>query len=103
VTVEFELANTGSRAGAEVAQIYVQEASPSLLRPLKELKGFKKVFLQPVKNKTSPSSSTGTLCPLRPGQKSLGGRQGAYQILVGSSSRDLLLAAIQTGGNNGEK
>src|ERR1039458_6981027 len=47
MTVEFELANTGSRAGAEVAQIYVQEASPSLPRPLKELKGFKKVFLQP--------------------------------------------------------
>jgi len=30
VTVEFELANTGSRAGAEVAQVYVQEVSPSL-------------------------------------------------------------------------
>ena len=47
VTVEFELANTGSRAGAEVAQIYVQPVHPGVSRPLKELKGFKKVFLQP--------------------------------------------------------
>ena len=47
VTVEFDLANTGQRAGAEVPQVYVQQVNPSLPRPPKELKGFAKVLLQP--------------------------------------------------------
>jgi beta-glucosidase len=92
VTVEFELANTGSRAGAEVAQVYVQEASPSLPRPLKELKGFKKVFLQPgEKQKVSVVLDRNAFAHYDPDKKAWVADKGAYKILVGSSSRDLLL------------
>jgi beta-glucosidase len=92
VTVEFKLANTGSRAGAEVAQVYVQEASPSLPRPLKELKGFKKVFLQPgEKQKVSVALDRNAFAHYDPDKKGWVADKGAYKILVGSSSRDLLL------------
>jgi beta-glucosidase len=92
VTVEFELANTGSRAGAEVAQIYVQEASPSLPRPLKELKGFKKVLLQPgEKQKVSVILDRNAFAHYDPDKKGWVADKGAYKILVGSSSRDLQL------------
>jgi beta-glucosidase len=92
VTVEFELANTGSRAGAEVAQVYVQEVSPGVLRPLKELKGFKKVFLQPgEKQKVSVVLDRTAFAHYDPDKKAWVADQGAYQILVGSSSRDLPL------------
>jgi len=92
VTVEFELANTGSRAGAEVAQVYVQEVSPSLPRPLKELKGFKKVFLQPGgKQKVSVVLDRNAFAHYDPDKKGWVADKGAYQILVGSSSRDLQL------------
>jgi beta-glucosidase len=92
VTVEFELANTGSRAGAEVAQVYVQETSPSLPRPLKELKGFKKVFLQPgEKQKVSVVLDRNAFAHYDPDKKGWVADKGAYKILVGSSSRDLLL------------
>ncbi len=92
VTVEFELANTGSRAGAEVAQVYVQEVSPSLPRPLKELKGFKKVFLQPgEKQKVSVVLDPNAFAHYDPDKKGWVADKGAYQILVGSSSRDLQL------------
>jgi beta-glucosidase len=92
VTVEFELANTGSRAGAEVAQVYVQEVSPSLPRPLKELKGFKKVFLQPgEKQKVSLTLDRSAFAHYDPDKKGWVADKGAYKILVGSSSRDLLL------------
>jgi beta-glucosidase len=47
VHVEFDVVNTGSRPGAEVAQVYVGEVSPSVPRPVKELKGFEKVWLNP--------------------------------------------------------
>jgi len=92
VTVEFELANTGSRAGAEVAQVYVQEASPSVPRPLKELKGFKKVLLQPgEKQKVSLILDRNAFAHYDPDKKAWVADKGAYKILVGSSSRDLLL------------
>ena len=44
--VSFRLTNTGDRAGAEVAQLYIGKKDSALIRPVKELKGFKKVFLQ---------------------------------------------------------
>ena len=43
----FTLTNTGDREGAEVAQLYVSDPVCSVMRPVKELKGFKKVFLKP--------------------------------------------------------
>ena len=92
VTVEFELANTGSRAGAEVAQVYVQEVSPSLPRPLKELKGFKKVFLQPGgKQKVSLVLDRNAFAHYDPDKKGWVADKGAYKILIGSSSRDIRL------------
>ena len=45
--VEFDLTNTGSRAGAEVAQLYVSLPGAKVFRPRLELKGFAKVFLEP--------------------------------------------------------
>jgi beta-glucosidase len=46
-SVTFDVANTGDRAGATVAQIYVAESSPTVPRPAKELKQFARVMLQP--------------------------------------------------------
>jgi beta-glucosidase len=47
VTVTFDVTNTGSRPAAEVAQVYVGEAHPSVPRPVRELKGFARVELNP--------------------------------------------------------
>jgi beta-glucosidase len=46
-TASFTVTNTGKRAGAEVAQVYVGPRSPAVPRPAKELKGFSKVELKP--------------------------------------------------------
>ncbi|WP_313169197.1 glycoside hydrolase family 3 N-terminal domain-containing protein [Massilia oculi] len=47
VTVSFTLANTGERAGEEVAQLYIRDPVASVVRPLMELKGFQKLGLAP--------------------------------------------------------
>jgi beta-glucosidase len=47
VTVAFDVVNSGNRAGAEVAEVYVGEPHATVPRPAKELKGFSKVFLSP--------------------------------------------------------
>lgn len=47
IQATFTLTNTGDREGTEVAQLYVSDPVCSVMRPVKELKGFKKVFLKP--------------------------------------------------------
>ncbi|HMI60136.1 MAG TPA: fibronectin type III-like domain-contianing protein [Puia sp.] len=47
IQVKFTVKNTGSRYGAEVAQLHVSDPIATVLRPAKELKAFEKVFLRP--------------------------------------------------------
>jgi beta-glucosidase len=47
VNVSFDITNTGKRAGAEVAEVYVGDPHSKIERPVKELKGFSKVYLKP--------------------------------------------------------
>jgi beta-glucosidase len=50
-TVEFDVSNTGQRAGAEVAQVYVSDTHAPVPQPLRELKGFERVELTPGETK----------------------------------------------------
>ena len=47
ITFRVNVTNTGSRAGAETVQLYIHDVQSSVERPVKELKAFQKVFLQP--------------------------------------------------------
>jgi beta-glucosidase len=95
--VEFELANTGERAGAEVAQVYIHQFRPSLPRPFKELKGFRKVFLKPHERQTvSIPLEQSAFAYYDPDQGGWLAEKGDYEILVGSSSRDLRLSGKLT-------
>lgn len=51
IKVSFDLTNTGKVGGSEVAQLYVGQQNPKVERPIKELKGYKKVFLKPGESK----------------------------------------------------
>ena len=52
IKVKFKVRNNGPVFGAEVAQLYMSQPVCSVMRPIKELKGFEKVFLQPGETKT---------------------------------------------------
>ena len=92
LTVEFEVANTGTRAGAEIAELYVQPMNPSVFRPVKELKGFKKVFLQPgEKQKVSVALDKSAFAYYDANRKDWVAEKGDYKILIGTSSRDIRL------------
>jgi beta-glucosidase len=91
VSVTFTLQNTGRRPGAEVAQVYVGYPATAG-EPPKQLKGYQKVFLQP--GQSAPVSIT-----LEPNAFAIWDTSqngwlvpgGTYQLLVGSSSRDIRL------------
>jgi beta-glucosidase len=92
VCLSFTIKNTGARAGAEVAQVYVNQRACSVPRPPQELKAFKKVWLQPGESKRveiqlgpesfrfwHPETKTWVIEP------------GDFEIRVGASSQDIRL------------
>jgi len=92
LAVEFEIANAGGHAGAEIAEIYVEPAHPSVFRPVKELKGFAKVFLQPgEKQKVTVRLDENAFAHYDLGTRCWVAEKGEYKILVGRSSRDIPL------------
>ena len=91
-TAQFELENTGSADGAEVAQLYVHEDNPRLPRPAKELKGFKKVFLKVGEKQTvSIALDQSAFAYYHDKEKSWITENDSFEILIGSSSRDIRL------------
>ena len=92
VTAQFEIKNTGPVAGAEVAQLYIHQENPSLPRPDKELKGFKKIFLKPGETQTvSIPLDKSAFAFYDPAQKSWVAEKDRFKVLIGSSSRDIRL------------
>ena len=92
LAVEFDVTNTGARAGAEVAQIYVSDESSSLPRPTRELKGFRKVFLKPGERRTvSITLDQSAFTFYDPSRSYWVAEKGDFKITVGSSSRDIRL------------
>lgn len=91
-TVEFEITNTGKRVGAEVAQIYVQDLKSSVARPVKELKGFQKVSLQPGETKrVSVALDRSAFAYFDEQQGAWVAEAGEFKVLVGASGRDVRL------------
>lgn len=91
--VTFELENIGKFDGAEVAQIYIQDLKSSLPRPVKELKGFNKVFLKAGEKKTVSIELKPDAFALYDPKKGWIAEKGDFKILVGSSSRDIRLTS----------
>lgn len=93
-TVKLTATNTGKIAGAEVVQVYVHDKQASAKQPEKELKGFKKVFLQPGQAQTvtvCPKAKAHQFCSEAQKQRVL--EPGKLDVPVVSSSRDIRLNA----------
>ena len=92
ITVSVEIRNTGKRAGDEVAQMYVKHLDSGVERPVKELRGFERIRLQPGETKT-------VRMPLKGGEltywdtatQSFVVEPGKINIMLGSSSADVRL------------
>jgi beta-glucosidase len=92
MTAQFDLTNTGARDGAEVAQLYVHQNQPTLTRPEKELKGFQKIALKAGETKTvTIPLEQRSFAYYDPEKKGWLAEAGDFQILIGSSSRDIRL------------
>jgi len=91
VEVSVDVRNTGSRPGAEVVQLYLQDVVSSISRPVKELRGFHKAVLQPGQART---------CTFKLGPDDLAlydkdlrrvVEPGEFRVMIGASSEDIRL------------
>ena len=88
-TIRFTVSvtNTGSRAGAEVVQLYVSDLQSSVPRPLKELKAFQKVFLQPGETRdVTLTIGRDALSFYDDQQKAWRAESGDFEALIGTAS-----------------
>jgi len=92
LNLTFEIKNTGKVAGSEIPQLYIRDVKSSVERPVKELKGFSKIFLKPGETKTITFTvDKSALSFYDVNSKSFVAEPGEFEILIGSSSEKIEL------------
>ena len=92
--VMVDVTNTGTRAGSEVVQMYIRDCVSSVTRPVKELKGFQKLTLQPGETRTVTLPITPDHLAFYDVNLKYVVEPGDFEILVGNSSRDADLQKV---------
>lgn len=88
--VSVQVANTGNKAGYEVAQLYIREMSASIVQPVKALKAFQRAYLQPGEKKLLHFTLTDKDLAFYDGEGNVHIEAGAFKVFVGGNSRDVL-------------
>jgi beta-glucosidase len=83
-----DVTNTGTRAGSEVVQLYIRDLVSSVTRPVKELKGFRRVALEPGQTATVRFEITPESLAFWDVNIKYRVEPGDFEIMVGTSSRD---------------
>ena len=100
LTVMVDVTNTGTLAGKEIVQLYVHDHKAALVRPVKELKGFASVFLQPGETKpVSIQLDFRAFAFYHPRYKQWITETGDFDLLIGASAADIrcrLTAALES-------
>lgn len=93
ITIQFDVTNTGSVAGDEVVQLYISDLFASLTRPVKELKGFKRINLAPNETKQVIFQLAKDQLAFYDRKMNLIIEPGEFELLIGASSDDIRLRA----------
>lgn len=89
VTIQIDVSNIGERLGDEVVQLYIHQDVPYVTRPVKELKGFKRVTLEPGQTKTITFQLAVNQLGHYDKDKHFVVEPGTVEVMIGSSSQDI--------------
>ena len=90
ITFSVKVKNTGTREGSEIVQLYISDLKSSLVRPIKELKGFEKISLKAGEEKTVTFTIDKTALSFFDDKKhEWVAEPGAFEAIVGASSTDI--------------
>lgn len=92
LTASVEVTNTGSVAGSEVVQLYIRDIVGTITRPVKELKGFEKISLQPGEKKKVEFAITPELLKFYNSDLNFVCEPGDFDVMIGTNSRDVKTA-----------
>jgi len=92
--VSADVTNTGDRAGSETVQMYIRDVFSSATRPVKELKGFQRVALEPGEKRTVTFEITPELLAFYNANMKHTVEPGDFEIMIGNSSRDADLQKV---------
>jgi len=92
VTIQVDVANVGERAGDEIVQLYVRDVASSVTRPVKELKGFRRVTLEPGEVKTVTFSLAVNQLAFLDLSMRWVVEPGTIEVMIGASSDDIRLS-----------
>lgn len=98
-TVTVDITNTGNLRGDEVAQMYIRDDVSSVTRPVKELKDFARVSIEPRQTKTVTFTVTPAKLEFYNRELKRVVEPGTFQIMVGGNSVDLINATLRVVGN----
>jgi beta-glucosidase len=88
LTASISIANKGSRDGDEVVQLYIRDVVGSVTRPVKELKGFRKIHFKAGETKTVNFTIRASDLSFYKSDLSFGYEPGKFEVFVGTNSRD---------------
>jgi beta-glucosidase len=91
VRVSLDISNTGQHHGQEVVQLYLQDEISTVVSPVKTLRGFKKLVLEPGEKKRVQFSLTGEHLSLLDRQLRRTVEPGRFEVMLGASSEDIRL------------
>jgi beta-glucosidase len=91
VSISVDIKNTGARSGKEVVQLYIRDLIASVTVPVKELKGFRKILLEPGEQKTVEFKLNHDDLSLYNKYMERVVEPGTFSIMIGSSSEDIRL------------
>ena len=94
IAVSVNITNTGKYAGDEVVQLYLRDKVGSVVRPVKELKGFEKIHLNVGETKTVTFVIDNQLISFYNAKLEFGSEPGEFDLMVGSSSADIRLKDV---------
>ena len=94
LTATVSITNTGKTTGKEVVQLYIRDLVGSITRPVKELKGFKKITLNAGETKTVSFPVTTELLKFYNGNLKYDWEPGDFEIMIGTSSADVKKATV---------
>ena len=94
VTAKVTITNTGKRDGAEVVQLYIRDLVGSITRPVKELKGFEKIFLKAGESKTVSFKITPDLLHFYDYDLNYVAEPGDFDLMVGGNSQVVKTARL---------
>jgi beta-glucosidase len=89
LTASISVTNSGKYDGAEVVQLYIRDLVGSITRPVKELKGFQKIFLKAGETKTISFTITPEDLKFYNNNLEYNWEPGDFVIMVGGSSEDV--------------